>query len=243
MLVAYLIGIAGSATVAIIYGLFFSQREDKIRAFLSAKRKGWSRRRYIMAFVGAVRGEAVATDTRLLAYTWLFIVLCLATFFLAASRNIAGRIAVLDAQIEGTESRLDVRVQTKEAAEAQMGDVRAKLLAVKSDYAPIQLASLVTSVGGFVLMYAAMLFWLPFVVMRRRFAFELERFALRIQGLATKTELAELALAESEVVDEESLRAFVRIAGAIAERHGIPQLVKTFDLWELPSEARGLPSG
>jgi hypothetical protein len=243
VLASFLIGIAGSAIVALLYGLFFAQREDKIRAYLSAKRKGWSRRRYVMAFVGAVRGEAVATDTRLLAYTWLFTMLCLATFFIVMPEITAEKLAGLDAQIEATQARLAGGVQTKEAPEAQLRVVRAKQLAVKFKFALIKQVS--RFAGGFmaILLWAAMLFWLPFVVMRKRFAFELERFALRIQGLATKVELAELALAESEVVGEESLRVFVRSAGAIAKRHGIPQLVKTFDLWGIQSEEQGLTSG
>ena len=80
------------------------------------------------------------------------------------------------------------------------------------------------------------LIWKPFVVMRRRFGYELERFTLRIQGLASKSELAELAVAETEVKNEETVREFVLIMRRIAERHGIPQLVKTFDLWKEDSE-------
>jgi hypothetical protein len=229
VLASFLISLA----VAFIYGLFFAQREDKIRAFLSAKRKGWSRRRYVMAFVGAVRGEAVATDTRLLAYTWLFLVSCLVVFVYVMSGHLTTQMAEIDMRNKVIEAGIEGRGPTKESIETQVQALRADVLAIKSKFALLIKVTHITSVVGYVLVYAAVLFWLPFVVMRKRFAFELERFALRIQGLASKTELAELALAESGVVGEEGLRAFVKKAGAIAERHGIPQLVKTFDLWGL----------
>ncbi len=69
-------------------------------------------------------------------------------------------------------------------------------------------------------------------MMRQRFAYEIERFTLRIQGLASKAELAELAVAEADVIDEKTLRHFVEITRGVASRHGIPQLVTTFDLWK-----------
>lgn len=75
-------------------------------------------------------------------------------------------------------------------------------------------------------------FWFPYVVIRKRFEYELARFTLRIQGLASKAELAELAVAEAQVTSEQSLRIFVEKAKAIAVRHEVPQLVSTFDVWK-----------
>ena len=75
-------------------------------------------------------------------------------------------------------------------------------------------------------------FWLPFSIMRKRFTHELDRFSLRIQGLASKTELAELALAETIIADEITLRLYLSLAVGIATRHGILQLASRFDLWE-----------
>lgn len=95
----------------------------------------------------------------------------------------------------------------------------------------IVLAGRIAAVLLFLSFYVGLFFWRPFIIMRRRFAFEIERFTLRIQGLASKPELAELAVAEAHVTNENTLRAFVEITRKVAIRHGIPQLVTTFDLW------------
>jgi len=65
-------GVIASVAVAILYGLFFAQREEKIRAYLRRTRSGLIRRLYVLAFVGAVRGRAVANDTGLLG--WLILI-------------------------------------------------------------------------------------------------------------------------------------------------------------------------
>ncbi|MCW5983153.1 MAG: hypothetical protein KIT09_34000 [Bryobacteraceae bacterium] len=91
-------------------------------------------------------------------------------------------------------------------------------------------ASLVAS-GIFVLFV-----WMPFIAMRAKFASEIERFTLRIQGLASKSELAELAVLEATVSDEDSLRSFIKHARVIATRHAVPQLVTRFDLWSLSND-------
>jgi hypothetical protein len=87
------------------------------------------------------------------------------------------------------------------------------------------------SAAFFAVSLVAYFFWIPYAVKRRRFGAELDRFLLRIQGLASKAELAELALAESRVVDERTLRAFIDHARTIANRHGVGELVSPFDLW------------
>jgi len=71
----------------------------------------------------------------------------------------------------------------------------------------------------------------PTSIIRRRFAHELDRFTMRIQGLASKAELAELAILESRLTYERSLRAFIAAARAIANRHQVSALAETFDLW------------
>jgi hypothetical protein len=85
--------------------------------------------------------------------------------------------------------------------------------------------------------------WLPFATFRSRFAFELERFSMRIQGLASKGELATLAATEAAVHDEQSLRAFVGVMQRIAERHGIEPLISTFNLWGRDTEPEGSSDG
>jgi hypothetical protein len=86
---------------------------------------------------------------------------------------------------------------------------------------------------GAFLWYAWMIVvWIPYVWFRSRFSWELERFALRIQGLASKSELADLVKKEAAVRDEESAKSFVDQMGVIANRHGVEDLIRTFELWK-----------
>ncbi|NIR87087.1 hypothetical protein GWO13_05730 [Candidatus Bathyarchaeota archaeon] len=62
--------------------------------------------------------------------------------------------------------------------------------------------------------------WLPFAMLRTRLAHEIGRFTLRIQTLASKTELSKLTASELAVPDEETLQSFVNVILEIAQRHG-----------------------
>ncbi|MCP3890102.1 MAG: hypothetical protein GY702_14715 [Desulfobulbaceae bacterium] len=68
--------------------------------------------------------------------------------------------------------------------------------------------------------------------MRKRFAHEMEKFLSRIQYLESKQELSNLAVLESKVVDEKTLKEFIYATKSIAIRHNIQELVFTFDLWK-----------
>lgn len=236
MLTSFLIGLVASAIVAIVYGLVFAQREGRIRATLAAKRKGWARRRYIRAFIGALRGEASTTDTRLLAQIILYILLSFSLLILAGSEAVDIGMKKIDATLASIEqdvAKLEGRtINEPHPTVERLRKLQSEVASLRSWGYPLVRALWVLGLLGIALFYAALWFWLPFVVMRRHFAFELERFTLRIQGLASKAELAELALAESLVKDEETLRAFVAAAAVVAECHSVPQLVETFNLWE-----------
>ena len=225
--------------LAIVYGLIFGGREDRIRAYLSAKRTGWLRRRYVKLFVGAVRGEAAAFDTSILAF---FIVLFLLfgtmlPFYYAHETDRLRRN--LQTEINFAKAILDKDKTPTQGTEpeARMTEWIDKGSALtKSDERAIVMFRVVGIISG-ICFVAFLLFWYPFLVFRRQFAHELDRFTLRIQGLASKTELADLAVAEAKVKDEETLRLFVDCARTVALRHNIPQLVSTFDLW------RGIRTG
>ncbi len=73
--------------------------------------------------------------------------------------------------------------------------------------------------------------WMPYVKLRTRFAHEVSRFSLRIQGLATPQELAELTERELKVRDPTTLRQYVELMRDVAQAKGIVQLTKTFELW------------
>ena len=72
------------------------------------------------------------------------------------------------------------------------------------------------------------------ILFRSAFAHELERFTLRIQGLASKPELAELVTKELAVKDENTAKEFVDVMAKIANRYKVGPLVDTFLLWGPP---------
>jgi hypothetical protein len=233
MITGLILGVAGSAVVAVLYGLFLGQREEQIRRYLSTKRKGWARRRYVRAFVGAVRGRAASTNTGLLTLLILLVLFGTSLFVWSAANKLEGRIQIVDSNWQRVNSKLGVN----EPDNRSSGKDELATLIKEWPQTSLQTSRLIM-VGrifaGLCLMgfYIGNFFWRPFLVMRQHFAHEIERFTLRIQGLASKSELAELAIAEAKVIDEKTLRQFVEITRSVATRHGIPQLVTTFDLWK-----------
>ena len=59
-------------------------------------------------------------------------------------------------------------------------------------------------------------------------SFHLERLTIRLQSLASKSELAELTRFEAAVRDEQSARLYVHSMYRIAKRWGIESLCETF---------------
>jgi len=233
MFTNFVIGMVGSLIVAVLYGFFISQREEQIRQYLSAQRKGWVRKRYVRAFVGAVRGRAAALNTSLLA----ILILLIPFVFYIVSWSEASQLEQRIYAINNNHQKLDSILggTYKPDIESAKNDFIAlakewKDIKIKSSRIIVALRT--SGVLSLIVFYMALFFWRPFVVMRQRFAYEIDRFTLRIQGLASKAELAEIAVAEAAVVDEETLRHFVKIMHDVASRHGIPQLVTTFDLWK-----------
>jgi hypothetical protein len=233
MITGLILGIAGSAVVAILYGLILGQREEQIRHYLSTQRKGLARRRYVRAFVGAVRGRAAAANTSILTILILVIPLIVAILAGAAAIQMEQQSQAIDVKLQRVNSGMGMAEGTNHQAEKD------KLIALNKEWNEIKtqssrlvIESRVIGGLGLLVFYIGWFLWRPFLVMRQRFAYEIERFTLRIQGLATKAELAELAVAEANVIDEKTLRHFVEITRGVASRHGIPQLVATFDLWK-----------
>ena len=238
----FVISLIASAVVALIYGLFFAQKEERIRAFLKQKSDGWIKRRYVKAFVGAVRGEAVAGDTYLIAYLWLLVIFVAATFASYFEAEVEKAHVANNKNISALEKRLDAIFMPQKdlSVEEEMLEIKSQIKDTKVHVADVDSSLVyllihyhVISMFLSILLFLGILFWHPYLVMRQRFSFEMQRFTLRIQGLASKAELAELAVAESQVVDEKTLRKFVETTRAVADRHNVSELVSTFDLWRV----------
>jgi hypothetical protein len=240
---AFLIALLASAIVAVTYGALFAQREQKIRGYLSTKRQGWVRSRYVKAFVGGVRGHAAAVDTLMMGGLVLIIPFVVAMILWYMAADVALKVDIADIRFTQVTQKLqdlkEARTDTLESLEADLSRVRGEVDALRQSGERFVLRARVAGIMSFGVCLCGAFFWLPFAVTRRQFAYEIDRFTLRIQGLASKAELAELAMAESQVADEGSLRAFVRVAAAIAARHEVPGLVARFDLWAGPKDSVG----
>lgn len=136
-------------------------------------------------------------------------------------------------------------VKSLSDAKAEVSDwlERAEILQqdFKADIATMEIWQRATPIGTvfFALLSIGLfvyLLYFSFVVPQRRslvrlFSFEVSRFTLRMQGLASADELVRLAKSEAQVVDEHSLQEFISAAAAIAKRHDLLELVARFDLW------------
>ena len=232
------ISVLASAVVAVIYAFVFAQREEQIREYFRAKARGWLRELYIHATVQAVRGDAAVADSRVLVTLTLLV-------FMAASAKVlydAGRLNSewrhSDEDIIAINNDLSQDSTVPEPGTLRR-DLRKRLntlIAEREGLRPIvrQVVCFekILGYGLAALFYAGWLFWRPYVLMRTRFAHEIARFSLRIQGLASKDELARLTAAELAVSNAETIRRYVQIMKEVATRHGVPELTKTFELWQ-----------
>lgn len=227
-----LYGMIASLVIVIPYGLLVAQREERIRGYLSVKRRGWVRRRYVKALVRALRGHAAALDRTMLMILALMIPFLAASYSWSSARDIQSRVADIDYRLAAAAKDLSSNhAPTRESLEGQLRTLQTRQEAARRAAGRFEFWAKAFSLLLYGLVLFGLVFWLPLAALSRQFECELDRFSLRIQGLASKGELAELAIAESEVVDEESLRAFFRLAASIATRQGVPRLVERFDLW------------
>ena len=230
---AFLLSLLASAIVAIMYGAFIAQREDRIRRYLSAKQTSWTRRRYVKAVVSAVRGDAATLETTMLSLLILLAFGAISLGLWEVAADFESRIDVNDIQVRELEQNiLGQETTSEETLTKRLAQLRIEIDEVRDSSRPIIFAMRACVIGCYGAIVWAANFWVPFVVARKSFAYQIDRFILRIQGLASKSELAELAMAESQVDDERSLRAFLELAARVAARHGIHEFAARFDLWE-----------
>jgi hypothetical protein len=228
----FLLSLFGSALVAVIYGLVFAQREIAIREHLRTSGRGILRWLYVRALLGAVRGDAGVADSRNLA-----IIICLVLVVASSTASFFATDLQRIHKSNGVElERLykDLTPSPPETPEK----VRARLDAIKGKYdaldPQVALLTRVLRISGVILNAAFIvgwMAWIPYVKLRTRFAHEVARFSLRIQGLATPGELADLTSQELKVRDPESLRQYVELMRRVAAAKGIVGLTETFELW------------
>jgi len=228
----FLLSVLGSAFVALVYGFVFAQRESTIREYLRTSAHGIPRWFYIRALLGAVRGDAVVADSRNLA-----VLICVVCF----AASIA--IWVLGSELSNKYDRTGVEIEriyerfSPKAPETE-DQQRTQLDALKTAHdalsPQVTVVTRILRIAGillYTLSFIGWIAWMPYVKLRTRFAHEVSRFSLRIQGLATPQELAELTERELKVRDPTTLRQYVELMRDVAQAKGIVQLTKTFELW------------
>lgn len=224
----------GGVLVYVLCGVFLFEPVEKIRAYFATRKSGWARKRYIIIFIGAVRGEAAVFDTTVLATLIVSVPFLMALWIFSVALEIESDRQTLQRQHDFlTAIRSGAKLEiTKEKLEALDAEVQRSVPAFLKREEQMVFFRYVLSIGFCLVGVYLLLVWCPYVLIRKRFDHELTRFMLRIQGLASKAELAELAVAERRVTNEQTLRIFVDKVKAIAVRHEVPQLVSTFDLWK-----------
>ena len=235
---AFWLSVLGSAVVAMVYGLFVAQREEQIRTYLAHATGGILRWLYVRALIQAVRGEASIADSRHLA---MLITLVFLTFAVLQQ----DKVQSLQQDFDGVQDRLNQIAQDRahppdESELERRIDDDYRSAVRRSDGLRDSVARAVLvgrTISGLFFGASAIAWfaWLPYVQLRQRFAHEIARFSLRIQGMASQDELARLTAAELAVRNPEALRAYVAIMKDIATRNGLPELTKTFELW--PSQS------
>lgn len=238
--VSLLVGIGASVLGMILWKIWVGRLTESIVGRVRSRRSRRRHRLYVRCAIGAVRGHAARTNIGVL------VIAVVAACGLAFLLTYAG-ILVVDHQIASAERQ---RAQLKRLASvAQGGDGTTatppseSAPPISSDYLLDVVDRVVVSgervkrifwtlVAGQVAgVLWVLLIWAPFLAVRGYFTFELTRFTLRIQGLAKKEEIAILAEREAQVLDESSLKRYIAATHEVASRHGVPQLVRPFDLW------------
>lgn len=241
-----------SILAMIVWGVYFSHKQDAIRLKIQNSRKEWVHGYYVFILLGAATGKARSGETSLIAYLFLGLVLLGASAFVGIAHLMMQDYYSRQARLESNAEQVR-ELRANLVQEGEQGKPRGKgeiwkdlnsldanitkeLRWFEKEWSTVLSGAYLMRISGYMLycyFYFALLVWHPFVKLRSKFAYELERFTQRIQGLASKSELAELAMAEVSIKDEESIRRFFEVSWTIAKRHGVPDLVKTFDLWEI----------
>lgn len=232
ILVALVVGVLGSA----LFSLLLASAVDSLRHNLNRRTAGYLRRRYVRALLEAVRGRAAVSSTYMLTWLVSFTLMVVAGSMFFGARSLEEQMATNRAELESTRASLFANSVTKiPATRAQLEErVRALTRESNSLTSTVHYFSLLanaSSAGIIAFVIWLQIVWIPFAIVRATFTHEVHRFALRIQGLASKAELASLTELELRVCDEATLRKYVALMRQIAARHGAETLTSSFELW------------
>lgn len=211
-----------SILASFIYDLIFSHKIDAIRGYFKNRASGVVRRIYINAFVSAVRGKDKVTDTSILAYLMLFICVLPLLHIYQQANDVVRSYKQTVAEVK----RIQERVPPP-----NLEEVSSDIKDLEDDISQTNTISKALFWVSFGVVLWGLLFWRPYILIRKKFSHEIDLYLRRIQGLASKQELSKLALLESRVKNEVSLKEFIFLTKEIAARHEAVELVSNFELW------------
>ena len=223
------ISLGCSLVVAIFYGFVIANKEDVIREYLKNSATGIFRKIYVTALISAVRGRDKLSDSLNIYYLLVLAVIVLSLSYHFHLNNL---VSDYSRNIRWIEEDAALSLQEKyEKSSSQLEELKE---AAKKNGPSVEKLKNFSSglyVFAFSSAYIFIFIFRPYLLIRKRFSHEVGLYSTRIQGLAAKAELAEIAVLESKVKDEESLKKYIECTKAVAERHGVIELVSKFDLW------------
>lgn len=222
-----------------IYNFAVGDRDRQLRSFMRKSHSKWRNRRFVRAFVGAVRGDAATGDARSAMRTLGSLQFVLALCFVIGATTAQGLLLTGREIVDRASYEIELREPSSESEQPKSStdstrDVRETINSARSIlsngqyvvFSLMGMALVLATMGAYILIFVE-----PFTSIQRQFAFSIERFTARIQGFATPVELLDLTIAELAVRDERSLRSYLEISITIAERYALLPLANSIDLW------------
>ena len=217
---------------AIIYGIVFAQREARIRAYLRTSSRGLIRWLYVRALLQAVRGDAAVAASRYALLLLLFLAIAASTAFSVVANHLQSAQATQITNLATLYQRLDSPSQdSREAIRKNLDTLKAEIDALGPGVERTVMLARAIATTLYIIFWFGWLLWKPYVLLRARFAHEIARFSMRVQGLASPEELATLAAAELAVDSDSTLKHYVDVMKQVAAKRGIDRLTGTLDLW------------
>ena len=229
-----------------LYSTYYPGHTEALRATLRKQSEGRKRRKYVRIFVEAIKGvdkSDLITHAGKLSILMPFVLL-FAVFFAWLNSSDTGPARLNATQDEMKIARMGGPDEmSKKEAHERLQSIEQSEKHVDLYFYTYYFHYLVCPIFAAILavMLVKELQKGEFMEYRARFAHELERFTLRIQGLATKDELAELVTKEVAVKDEATAKEFVDVMAKIAAKHKVDVLVESFLLWGEPSTPPAAP--
>lgn len=243
-------GVLSSLVAGIVLMLLFSGNEAAIKNWLARRGLGALQRFYVSIFVEAVRGSSRMADTRHLLSLYIIVIgviffsfgFCLNHWENVISSGVdAGEKALNDGDV-AIQNMLEVLQRDRTSINQSLDDLRGNIAKMKElketlmlsnednrrVLSNLEVAEKIFEFCFFPLFLYFCFWYYPCCTIRASLSFDIERLSLRLQGLASKSELAELTRCEIAVKNRETARLYVHAIHTIADRHSLQSLYRDF---------------